>query len=214
VAGRVVAYVDGFNLYYGLKEKHGRRYLWLDVQNLAKRMMLLDQRLVGVDYFTARIRTPAPTALRQATYLDALRAQCPLVTIREGRFQEKQLTCWNCGRVRISHEEKETDVNIAVALVEDAVCDRYDTAMIVSADSDLCPAVRAVRRITPAKRVVAAFPPRRVSGELRRVAHATFTIQDSKVRQSQLPDSVAASGGVLLQRPVRWAAGRAVALRP
>lgn len=33
----VIAYVDGFNLYHGLHDKYGRRYLWLDLQNLALR---------------------------------------------------------------------------------------------------------------------------------------------------------------------------------
>lgn len=32
---RVIAYIDGFNLYFGLKADHGRKYLWLDLQALA-----------------------------------------------------------------------------------------------------------------------------------------------------------------------------------
>jgi len=76
--------------------------------------------------------------------------------------------------------------------------------MIISADSDLCPAVRAVRRIATAKRVIAAFPPRRVSGELRRTAHGTFTIPDSKIRRNRLPDDVTGEGGIVLSRPPSW----------
>jgi hypothetical protein len=34
---RVVAYVDGFNLYHGLKAGYGRRYHWLDLQALVRR---------------------------------------------------------------------------------------------------------------------------------------------------------------------------------
>lgn len=32
----VIAYVDGFNLYHGLHDKYGRRYLWLDLQHLVQ----------------------------------------------------------------------------------------------------------------------------------------------------------------------------------
>ena len=32
---RGAVYVDGFNLYFGLKAKHGRKYLWLDLHALA-----------------------------------------------------------------------------------------------------------------------------------------------------------------------------------
>jgi hypothetical protein len=50
---RVKAYVDGFNLYHGLKAKHGRKYLWLDLQALALRLIKPAQHLIEVQYFTA-----------------------------------------------------------------------------------------------------------------------------------------------------------------
>ena len=123
MAVRVATYIDGFNLYNGLKEKHGRKYLWLDLQSLAASLLLPDQKLVGVSYFSARVHHEA-SSHRQATYIDALKAACPLLSVVEGRFQEKQLQCRACGHRRVSYEEKETDVSIAVTLVEDAACDR------------------------------------------------------------------------------------------
>ncbi len=200
---RVAAYVDGFTLYNGLKDKHGRKYLWLGLQALVASLLLPDQILVAVRYFSARVRGEA-SAYRQGVYLDALDAHCPLLEIREGRFQEKRITCRRCGDVHRSYEEKETDVSIAIALLEDAVLDRYDTAMVVSADSDLCPAVRSVRRVAPAKRVIAAFPPRRVSVELGRTAHGSFTVPDSKIRNNLLPEAVSGANGVILARPKYW----------
>src|SRR5215813_5566380 len=41
----VIAYVDGFNLYHGLHQGYGRRYLWLDLQHLVQRMRPHDQIL-------------------------------------------------------------------------------------------------------------------------------------------------------------------------
>jgi hypothetical protein len=32
---RVIAYIDGFNLYYGLKDKGWRRYYWLNLNSLS-----------------------------------------------------------------------------------------------------------------------------------------------------------------------------------
>jgi hypothetical protein len=204
MTGRVVMYVDGFNLYNGLKDKHGRKYLWLDLRALGARLVRPDQHVHQVVYFSARVRRDVDAARRQATYIDALRTYCDHLVVIEGRFQEKRITCRRCGQSRVSYEEKETDVSIAVALVEDAVLDRYDTALLVSADSDLCPAVRAVRRLAPAKRVLAAFPPHRVSENLRRAVHGSFTIPDAKIRKSLLPDVVKTTSGVCLERPDRW----------
>ena len=36
---RVAAYVDGFNLYFGLKDRYARRYLWLDLQALSESLL-------------------------------------------------------------------------------------------------------------------------------------------------------------------------------
>jgi len=32
---RVIAYIDGYNLYYGLREQGWKRYYWLNLQKLA-----------------------------------------------------------------------------------------------------------------------------------------------------------------------------------
>lgn len=201
---RVKAYVDGFNLYHGLREKHGRRYHWLDLQALITSLLRRDQALVGIDYFTARVRQQPDSEARQTTYLDALGAHCGHVTIIEGRFQETSRFCRACRAEMTLYEEKETDVSIAAALIEDAVNDVFDAAMLVSADSDLCPAVRAVGRLRPNKRIFAAFPPRRRSDDLRNaLGGAVFTIGDAKIRNALLPDVVEARG-VLLRRPSYW----------
>ncbi|MEN3362171.1 MAG: hypothetical protein V7637_6153 [Mycobacteriales bacterium] len=102
MAGRVVVYIDGFNLYNGLKDKHGRKYMWLDLQRLAARLLLPEQQLVRVNYFSARIRGAEPSADRQAAYIDALTAHCLLLEVVEGRFQEKRVDCRNCGHRRVS----------------------------------------------------------------------------------------------------------------
>ena len=33
---RVIVYVDGFNLYYGLRSKGWKRFYWLDIQSSKK----------------------------------------------------------------------------------------------------------------------------------------------------------------------------------
>jgi uncharacterized LabA/DUF88 family protein len=56
---RVIAYIDGFNLYFGLKSSRWDRYLWLNVQNLAGNLLKPDQTLIHTKYFTARVSSPA-----------------------------------------------------------------------------------------------------------------------------------------------------------
>ena len=36
---RVTVYIDGFNLYYGLREKGWRRYYWLNLRRLSENIL-------------------------------------------------------------------------------------------------------------------------------------------------------------------------------
>src|SRR5687767_2517646 len=175
------AYIDGFNLYFGLRDGYGRRFLWLDLEALCRSMLTSGQTLGAVKYFTAPVRGAPHSLQRQQTYWNALGVECPSVEIERGRFQRKSPTCRSCGNSWVSYEEKESDVGLAVAVVKDAATRSFDTAILVSADSDLCPALAAVREIHPAAKIVAAFPPRRTSDKLRRIADASFTISRKKL---------------------------------
>lgn len=201
---RVMVFIDGFNLYHGLKAKHGRRYHWLDLEALSTSLLKQWQTLVGVKYFTARVRNDAGSLQRQSIYLDALGAHCASVEIIDGRFQEKIRGCKQCGSTWTGYEEKETDVSIAIALLEHGVKDNFDTAVIISGDSDLCPAVRALKRVCPDKKVIVAFPPARWSHDLKLAVLAAFPIGVAKLRQAQLPVEVITSDGLTLKRPSRW----------
>ena len=202
---RVVAYVDGFNLYYGLKAGYGRKYHWLDLQLLARSLLRPGQELRAVHYFTARAYGDSAGEGRQATYLDALANHSAKVRLVEGRFQEKPQGCLSCGARWITYEEKETDVNIAVSLVADSAAAASDIALIVSADSDLCPAIRTTRALNPTRGLIAAFPPRRSSFEIRSLVRATFTIAAVDLRNSLLPSTVTdRETGKQHRRPGKW----------
>ena len=203
---RVMVYVDGFNLYFGLKSKGWKRYYWLDLRLLSGNLLQADQRLAGVRYFTARVlarRGNPDKPKRQAAFLEALET-LPDLHIHYGHYLARQRKCLNCGAVWDTHEEKMTDVNIAVELLGDAQDDQFDTAIIISGDSDLTTPVQAVRQRYPNKRVIVAFPPARNSVQLHKAANAAFRIGRKKLKDSQLPNQITKPDGFVLQRPARW----------
>jgi uncharacterized LabA/DUF88 family protein len=204
-SNRVRVYVDGFNLYYGMHAAFGRQYLWLDLEALALAIVRPPNTLDRVRYFTAKVRNDLASEQRQDTYLQALAAHSGRLDIVEGRFQLKRTVCRSCGASRVSYEEKETDVSIAVTLVEDAATDRYDTAIVVSGDSDLCPALRAAKRLSE-RRILVVFPPRRQSDPLRAVADGVLHIDRRMLHQAQLPSTVVTPEGIVLDRPDYWSA--------
>ena len=156
---RVIAYIDGFNLYFGLRSKGWRRFYWLNVQEMARQVLKPDQTLVATKYFTSIVKQPPDKHSRQAVYLEALRTLTDL-QIHYGHFLSETVVCRNCGHSYLTHHEKMTDVTIAVELMTDAFQDRMDVALLVSADSDLVEPAQAVQRLFSHKRLVAAFPHR------------------------------------------------------
>lgn len=202
---RVIAYVDGFNLYFGLKQSGFRRYYWLDVAKLAQHMLKPDQKLVETHYFTARIRDNGRNKQdrkRQNNYLEALAQQRVRCTF--GHYLEKTRKCRSCQNTWPDYEEKMTDVNIAIELLSDAFDDRFDVALILSGDSDLTTPIRRIRQRFPHKRIIVAFPPKRYSNELKRCASGFFTIGEDKLRISQLPETITKPDGFTLTRPASW----------
>ena len=200
----VIAYVDGFNLYHGLRDKYRRKYFWLDLEHLVRRLRPRDN-VVAVRYFTALVRDEPAALARQRSYLDALSAHSSTVEIILGRYQAKTVACRRCGSVWTSYEEKETDVNIAVSLVADAAAAASDVALIISADSDLCPAIRTARSLNPARKMIAAFPPRRSSFEIRSLIPGAFIVAAADLRNSLLPETVTdQASGRSHKRPGKW----------
>ena len=203
---KVIAYIDGFNLFFGMRSKGWRRYYWLDPRALASNLLKPGQRLVATKYFTARI-SPSPhdpdKHRRQSTYLEAVDTLAQ-TQIFYGHYLPKRQRCFRCGASWTSHEEKMTDVNIAVEMLQDAFADAFDTALVLSADSDLTAPVEAVRGGFPKKRIVIASPPNRQSKRLESAAHATFRIGRKKLKDSQLPEQVTKADGFVLHRPASW----------
>ena len=81
---RIICYIDGFNLYFGLREKGWKKYYWLDLKRLTEKLLKPRQSLEMVKYFTSNISAgneSSPPWLqkkmkekrkRQLTYLEAL----------------------------------------------------------------------------------------------------------------------------------------------
>ena len=215
MSSRVIVYIDGFNLYYGLREKGWKRYYWLDLQKLSNNLLKPDQTLVKIKYFTARIssgdsNTPTPIRKkmeakrrRQNCYLEALQT-CQKIEIFEGHYLPKVVNCHKCGSFWPHPEEKMTDVNIATQMLTDAFKNEFDTALVVSGDSDIVPPITVILKEFKKKRIIAVFPPERVSVKLKHATTGYLSISEAKLRKSMFPNEIKKPDGYILKRPRRW----------
>ena len=193
---RTIVYVDGFNLYYGTLK--GTPWKWLDLVALFQRVLQGHHDVLKVKYFTARVSgTPADPSkpLRQDVYLRALQGFRPEVEAFFGHFLrhtiEAPLAQPTGGQRKVEvirTEEKGSDVNLAVHLLNDAWLDTYDCAVVLSNDSDLAEAMRLVREQL-GKRIGLVTPgTRRPSQQLIRHADFARRIRANGLRRSQLPN--------------------------
>jgi uncharacterized LabA/DUF88 family protein len=200
---RVVAYIDGFNLYFGLKSAGWKRYYWLNLQLLAQNLLKAGQDLAFTKYFTSRISYPPDKERRQSAFLEALETLSDF-RIYYGHYQSNPQRCRKCGNRVWIPNEKMTDVNIAVELLSDAYQNLFDVALVISADSDLSAPVMAIKHLFPEKRVIVAFPPQRHSAQLQRLAHGFIQIGRAVVARSLFPEKIQKADGFMLNKPAEW----------
>ena len=206
---RTIVYVDGFNLYYGsLKDT---KFRWLDLPLLFERVLKSHHDIGIVRYFTAKVSNTswdASKAQRQNTYIRALQKYRSNVKIYFGHFLQHEVRLplvHPTGKQRmakvIKTEEKGSDVNLAVHLLNDALQDRCDCAVVVTNDSDIAEAMRLVQQQT-AVRVGLVTPGNRdTSKQLKRHADFIRRIRTGALAQSQLPDPIPHAG---IHKPESW----------
>ena len=163
-------YIDGFNVYYGcLKETP---YRWLNLGALCERLFPHDD-IHRIRYFTARVsgRSDPRSPQRQQAYLRALQT-LPNLTVHYGHFltHPTRMPLANPrpgGAYTVSvikTEEKGSDVNLASHLLLDAFRNDFETAVVMSNDSDLKEPIAMVQReLSLSVGVVNPHPPERRS---------------------------------------------------
>ena len=222
---RTYIYVDGFNFYYG--RLRGTRYKWVDLYALFGNLLVGPHDIQRINYFTAivnpsRAGGDPDVRMRQQTYLRALES-LPAVKVHLGKFNEydnrmpKAAPPHQLVRV-IKTEEKQSDVNLAVHLVNDAWKDRYDCAVVVSDDTDMAGAMKLIRQEFPSKKLGLVSPRARPEGrdmppspgrpwfsaELYRYARFRLMIDDSHLAASQFPNPVTRPNRDPISKPASW----------
>lgn len=131
---RVQIYVDGSNLYHGLKAECGSAKL--DYLKFS-RLLANGRKLIRLNYYCATLdlSRDAPTAKGQQKFLNSLR-HVPYVAIRHRPMNYR----------RGLPLEKGVDVLLATDMLTGALRNCYDTAILVSGDGDFVEVLEEIKR--------------------------------------------------------------------
>ena len=206
-----IAYIDGFNLYFGSLK--GTKHKWLDLQSFVLATSPKDLKIKKIRYFTAKVKPSgkSPNAhTDQQAYLDAISSHCPLVEIHYGRFirHKIRMESGNPPPATVEvykSEEKGSDVNLAVHLLNDAWAKSCSTCILISNDSDLAEAVNLTKERGTS---VVWMPPilnknRHPSVDLKKVGMTPRIVHSSTPARCQLPDRVTTITRII-SKPNGW----------
>ena len=205
---RVTFLIDGFNLYHSILQS-GKPAKWLNLNRFCRSFIhhFKTGSLRDVFYFSALAEHIEPkrpgTIKRHRDYIRCLESTG--VSVELGRFKFRGgFNCSQSGHSDNRNEEKETDVAIAVRLLQLLYEDETDTAVIISGDTDLAPVVRFTKDRFKDKTVCFGFPYRRFNEELRQLSPHSFKIKARSYLSNQFEDEVDVGGGVTVRKPATW----------
>lgn len=219
---KTIAYIDCFNLYHS--RLTGSPYQWLNLWELARKILRSENELTQVKCFTARskfVPWDPQRVQRQEAYLSALNS-VEKIEVIYGKFRVDEVRHYEWESydrairgfsgsskpvvVSVARaEEKGSDVNLACHLLHDAHTSRFEQAIVISNDSDLKCAIEMVTT-SIGKPVGIVFPPSsrsKFSRELMKVATFQREIRESHLKRSLFPSSISI-GNQVIRCPESW----------
>ncbi len=201
---RTLFLIDGFNVYHAIKTPRLGKYRWLNYWKLARRFLKPNDQLDGVLYFTAYPPWNINKRNRHERLISANQFYGVQVVLGKFRRVTRKCRVRKCRRNYKTYEEKRTDVNIAVQLLKNAHQNNYDKAVLISGDSDIIPAVEAVKQAFPNKQISLVIPINGQARELKQAIGSSMQMKEHHLKTSQLPEKVTLQNGIVLQRPREW----------
>ena len=206
---RVVAYIDGFNMYHSIDRHLWDEYKWTDYRKIVTSYLWQDDELMDIFLFTAEPTWNPEKLTRHKAFMDVMARHSGIRIIYSkyssvvrnfewDKMQTVDRVTQEPLRIRVqpkkfaykTFEEKQTDVKMALYILEWAFRDYYDKALIFSWDSDIAPAIVMAKQHFPKKKFKWILP---INGKwhvMSRACDEVRTLNSQILEDSKLPDEI------------------------
>ncbi|MBU6339177.1 MAG: NYN domain-containing protein [Rickettsiales bacterium] len=210
---KVSIFIDGYNLYHSVDYLKKDYLKWVNPKVFCKFFINnKSEEIKRVKFFTAfPNHKNQDVQERYKAFTGALKHYD--IEVIEGNFKRK-LVKFNHNNqefTRLTHEEKESDVNLALAILEDAYEKISDKILVVTNDSDIAPAIKMALQKNNQLKINIVTPPISdtktiskslyyASGNINKnrkgqVYHKQAIIRDFMLEQAIMPEEIITKNG-------------------
>lgn len=206
---RVVAYIDGFNMYHSINNSLGDDYKWIDYRKIVESYLWDGDDLIDIFLFSAEPKWNPERLIRHRSFMDVM-SKYSWIRVINGNYSSVVRNFeWEkmdvvdrktreVLRVRVqpknfsytTFEEKQTDVNISLYILEWAFKNYYDKAIVFSGDSDIAPAILMAKQHFPNKKFKWILPINWKGRVISRSCDDTRILNEQILLNSRLPDDI------------------------
>lgn len=204
---RVCFYIDGYNLYHGLKAKNWKEFYWLDMVKFCNSLIKPSHNLISVNYFSAPPLNHQGKKRRQKRFFDANELNS-LFKLHLSRHTPANKICKKCGDIIFDSREKQTDVKIASEILKNCANNICDLTVLITGDTDLIPALEALKEINKDHHILVFFPPERTTHIIKNYVDGWMNLGLDSFRKrfinSLFDDEVIGDNGITITIPEKW----------
>ena len=191
---RAALYIDGFNLYHPINEMGAPHLKWINLWALGENICAPHGAILEKVVFCTAVPTHLPDVRDRHNTFNAAQRAYGVKIIPGHHVHDGQK--WN---------EKQSDINVALHLILDAVDDQYDLAILLSADSDQAATAKMFCDRFPHKKLLGVAPPNKtVPTKVQPHCFIHFSLSVPMLEKCVMGDAIQGAKGLIL-RPTQYA---------
>ena len=185
-----------------------RKFYWIDIVKLCAEFLNENEEIGEVHYFTARPKNKGKTT-RQNMLMSCNKAiNGEKFKIHYGKYQDKPMICRaedGCGKSFMHWEEKQTDVNLAIKMIETCHYDECNNIVLISGDSDFLPPLKLIKNFYKEKDLLVMFPPTKYTNSIIQLGIPYLHLDKHKPKWNKsLMENVIEINGKTYRKPIEW----------
>lgn len=193
VGDRAAFYIDGFNLYHPINEMNEPHLKWANLWKLGEIICEPHGLTLVKTVFCTAVPAHIPASRDRHNTFNAAQRACGVTVVPGHHIHDGEK--WN---------EKQSDINLALHLILDAADDLFDTAILLSADSDQAATAKIFKERFPKKCLLAVAPPTKsVPNKVRPYCFSQFALSKATLERCVMGQSAAGKTGPIW-RPVEY----------